>query len=190
LLDSSLHLDFSSDFGALVYTRLVNLVSEKYLSNEDAGAIKSLPKIITGDVVWKNEPAGSRMFYGDFNCLNERQESIAGMTIELLFCRTEVKDECKFLFTVFQLKGTIKLRVYQIEVVPPGRSKHKEKGEKWYGPHQHVGEKAEKIAASASHLGCANHSDWFEYFLKETNTIHNGKWVDPDPANPQLELPI
>lgn len=156
------------------------------ITEDEIQAIISLEKFLLGDLLWKETPSGSAFSQASFNIFNLKEETIPGLTVELSYREGVIKSECKYMFTLFALRPPKKTRIYQLEVVPLNKISHKENGEKWYGPHQHFGEKAVEIP-EAKYLKCGDHESWFKVFLRIANISHSGKYLPP--GSKQGELP-
>lgn len=158
-----------------------------FLTNDEATAIIAMAKIVHGEMEWKNSPPGSKLYGASAVIYDSSGATIPGLTMELFYHRTIVPGQYKFIFTLFTLRGTKKLRSFQVEVIPPDRIKHRENGVPISGPHEHVAEAGFKVDEEANSFG-EDHEKWFHYFLKKANITYNGKYGEPDPPDPQRGL--
>jgi len=156
----------------------------RQLTDEEIQAVLAKPKFLANDLEWKSAPTNTAFFQATSPLADDNGVTIPGLSVDLQYRRGMLMDECKYKFTIFLFRGR-RHRLYQIEVVPPDQPSHTENGKKWYGPHQHFGDRAEKIDEK---LGCNDHEEWFKVFLKRAN-IGPAKYMPPPPLQ-QGELPL
>ena len=73
---------------------------------------------------------------------------------------------CLFLFTIFQLKGGVRLRAYQLEVAPSNKRTHNDVAGAVYGPHEHLGE--DVTAIRHEDVNCDNWMGSLQWFFDRT----------------------
>jgi hypothetical protein len=155
-------------------------------SYDRAVELIALRKRMAGPVIWEATPEGSEIYRCDFRLLDEQDQTIPGLTVELQYVRGIVKGQSIVKLTLFSLEPP-KLRAYQLCVVDAARSKHRENGLAWHGPHKHVGDKAEQVHPA---WACDDHEAWFRFFLADANIQHDGDYRPPPRPmiQPSLDL--
>ena len=103
--------------------------------------------------------------------VGELAEADTGITIPGLTLQVEVKAprdvaRCLFLFTIFQLKGGVRLRAYQLEVAPSNKRTHNDVAGAVYGPHEHLGE--DVTAIRHEDVNCDNWMGSLQWFFDRT----------------------
>lgn len=158
------------------------------LSDEDVQAIIALPKFWHGDLDWKEDPPGSDTLFAKGNLTDADGATIPGLTVELTYLRRgDFEFECNDRFTVFKLVTTKKQRAFQVEVCPADEQSHIEPdGTKYYGPHEHVGERYQALPENHRAAGC-DHQAWFYTFLTRAAITFQGDYVHPQPQS-ELDL--
>lgn len=132
-----------------------------------------------GNIEWSARPSNSSFIQHSENLLDESGATIPGLTVDLRIRQGLYVQDCRYDFSVFQIKGGRRLRVYQINVRPIDKSSHTESnGEIWFGSHHHFGERAERFPSEIT-LGCDHHEEWFRLFLKNANIDFGGKYIPP-----------
>lgn len=150
------------------------------LTEEEITAVLAQTKIIAGDLDWSEKPTNSAFLVAGANLLDTDGATIPGLTVELHYRRGSIApDDCKYAFIIFLFKGGKKRRLYQIDVRPKDKSSHTGENGKWFGPHQHFGERAAPFKDDLG-LDCPDHEKWFRFFLKLANIQFGGKYIPPE----------
>ena len=137
-----------------------------YLTDDEINGILRQPKFLYGDLQWAERPNNSAFLSAVGNLLDENGATIPALTVSFFYRRGRIVDDCKYTFTVFLLRANKRLRVYQLEVVSRDKVSHVEEGCKWFGPHQHFGEKAIPLDSNIK-LCCPDFESWFEIFFED-----------------------
>lgn len=103
--------------------------------------------------------------------VGELAEAATGITLPGLTLQVEVKAprdvvRCLFLLTIFQLKGGVRQRAYQLEVAPSNKRTHNGAAGAIYGPHEHLGE--DVTAIRHEDVDCDNWMGSLQWFFDRT----------------------
>jgi hypothetical protein len=149
------------------------------LSELEIAAMLARDKTLLGDLIWEEKPNNTAFITFNASLLDETGATIPGLTLVLSVRLGMYEHDCRLDFGIFQFKGGKRQRAYQINVRPWDKSSHTEpNGEIWYGPHEHIGARAQKFPNSVQ-LGCSDHEEWFKLFLVNANIKFGGKYYPP-----------
>lgn len=102
--------------------------------------------------------------------------TIPGLTVQIEIKSPVVVVSCLYLFSIMQLKGRERRRVYQLEVTPQGKRTHNGPTP-LYGPHEHVGV-LEPVSIQHPSVNCDDWDGCMSWFFTRTSI------VPFDPLNP------
>jgi hypothetical protein len=149
-----------------------------HLTEEEVASALALSKTMIGDLDWNEKPSNSAFLEATSLLFDDTGATVPGLTVELRVRAGIYPEDCRFDFSLFQVKGSRRMRAYQINVRPVNKPSHTEpNGEIWYGSHHHFGERAEIILDTG--LGCDHHEKWFKLFLKNANIKFGGRYLPP-----------
>jgi len=143
----------------------------KFFSRAEAEQIMSQRKEIVGSAVWTSRPnyAGSRVWAAPL--ADMQGITIPGLTLYMEVRSPIYADACLYLFTLLQRGTPNAPRLYQLEVCPPQKPSHRDAGQQFFGPHEHVGDEALPLQHEA--LKCGDWKSGFDWLLGRVNVMEN-----------------
>lgn len=134
------------------------------ISEAEARELIALPKFAkSGLWTQRQNHAGHAVWFAEL--FDESDATVPGVSIALEVKEAAPVDTCFFLFTLFQRRGTGKLRAYQLEVVHAQKRSHNGPDGPLYGPHEHICEAVTTPVADAV-VRCDNWSGSLSFFAE------------------------